>query len=91
MDVNQLIYIIKQGEGIRTEFKEATDSVPGSFYETAVSFSNTDGGTVLLGVDDNAVVKGINPASTFKINKDLTKAFLTGQSGSDAKFNDSNN
>jgi ATP-dependent DNA helicase RecG len=77
MDVNQLLYIIKQGEGIRTEFKEAADSVPSSFYETVVSFSNSDGGTILLGVDDNGDVKGINPAATVKLNKDIITALNT--------------
>ena len=38
----QVEYIIDQGEGLRIEFKEATNSVPNDMYETVVSFSNTD-------------------------------------------------
>ena len=74
MDLQQVQNIIDQGEGLRIEFKEATDSVPRSFYETVVSFSNTDGGTILLGVDDNKDVKGINPAAVTKLQKDIITA-----------------
>lgn len=74
MDLQQVQKIINQGEGLRIEFKEATDTVPRSFYETVVSFSNTDGGTILLGVDDNKVVKGINPAAATKLQKDIVTA-----------------
>lgn len=74
MDLQQVQKIIDQGEGLRIEFKEATDTLPRSFYETVVSFSNTDGGTILLGVDDNKVVKGINPAAATKLQKDIVTA-----------------
>jgi ATP-dependent DNA helicase RecG len=74
MDLQQVQKIIDQGEGLRIEFKEATDTVPRSFYETVVSFSNTDGGTILLGVDDNKTIKGINPAATTKLQKDIVTA-----------------
>jgi len=39
-----------------------------------VSFSNTDGGTILLGVSDDGEITGINPASEIKIKKDLITA-----------------
>ena len=67
-------YIIDQGEGLRIEFKEANDTVPGSFYETVISFSNTDGGTILLGVADDGSVKGINELHTGKLQKDIITA-----------------
>jgi ATP-dependent DNA helicase RecG len=74
MNVELLKQIINKGEGLRIEFKEATDSVPGSFYETVVSFSNTDGGTLLLGVNDNGIVKGIDPGAVVKLQKDIITA-----------------
>ena len=36
MEINDLQYLINQGEGLRIEFKDAKDSVPSSFYETVV-------------------------------------------------------
>jgi len=74
MDINQIQNLIQQGEGLRIEFKEATDSVPSSLYETVVSFANTDGGTLLLGVADNQLVKGIDPNSIAKLQKDIVTA-----------------
>lgn len=70
-DVN---VFIKKGEGLLIEFKEAKDAVPANFYDTVTSFSNTDGGTILLGVDDDGNIKGINPLSEIKIKKDIITA-----------------
>ncbi len=63
--------IIKKGEGNRIEFKTAENSVPESFYKTVVSFSNTDGGTILLGVSDYGAVLGINEEITVNLQKDI--------------------
>jgi ATP-dependent DNA helicase RecG len=48
--------------------------VPSSFYETVVSFSNTDGGTILLGVDDNGIIKGIDPDAEVSLMKNIITA-----------------
>ena len=74
MDINDLQYLINQGEGLRIEFKDARNSVPSSFYETVVSFSNTDGGTILLGVDDQGNVNGIDEAAEVSLNKNIITA-----------------
>ena len=62
---------IKEGEGLKIEFKESVSSLPKDFYETAVSFSNTDGGTIFLGVKDSGEVIGVNPESVKQIIADL--------------------
>lgn len=74
MQVDEINYLIRQGEGLKIEFKEAKDSVPHSFYDTVVSFANTDGGTILLGVDDNGMVTGIDSAAKVKLQKDIITA-----------------
>lgn len=74
MDLSHLQYLINQGEGLRIEFKEAEDSVPSSFYETVVSFSNSDGGTILLGVDDDGKVKGIDGNAEVSLMKNIITA-----------------
>jgi len=74
MTIDDINILLKKGEGIQTEYKEAVDSVPSSFYESVASFSNTDGGTILLGVTDDGVVNGINPGSEIKIKKDIITA-----------------
>lgn len=74
MNLQEIENIIRQGEGLKIEFKEAGDAVPKSLYETVVSFSNTDGGTILLGVNDSAEVLGIQPGAAVKLQKDIITA-----------------
>jgi ATP-dependent DNA helicase RecG len=74
MNEKDIERIIKQGEGLKVEFKETSGNIPKSFYETAVSFSNTDGGTILLGVADNSEITGINSASVPSLLKDMVTA-----------------
>ncbi len=74
MTTDDLKVFLKRGEDIRTEYKQGYESVPSSFYETVASFSNTDGGIILLGVNDDGAVTGINPAFEIKIKKDLVTA-----------------
>lgn len=61
--------IIKKGEGIFTEFKETlrydirkgevSKEMEHAVIKAIVGFMNSDGGTLLIGVDDNALVKGL--------------------------------
>jgi ATP-dependent DNA helicase RecG len=74
MDNSQIKKIIIEGEGLKTEFKLATNSVPNDMYETVVSFSNTDGGIIILGVDDNGVIQGIDASKKNNMLKDLVSA-----------------
>jgi len=74
MTTEDICKMLLQGEGLKVEFKEAPTSVPASFYETVVSFSNTDGGTILLGVSDDGTVKGVDTDAKNKIQKDIITA-----------------
>lgn len=74
MQLTDILYLIERGEGLKTEFKEAKNAVPKSFYETVVSFSNTDGGTILFGVKDNGDVEGIDITEKVKLQKDIITA-----------------
>ena len=46
-------------EGDHMEFKKCSKGVPESFLATYSAFANTDGGVILLGVDDSGRVNGI--------------------------------
>lgn len=74
MNQQEINRIIQQGEGLKIEFKETSGSIPKSFYETVVSFSNTDGGTIFLGVGDNGKITGIQSSSAPKLLKDMVTA-----------------
>lgn len=53
-----LIQIIKDGEGLTTEFKRTVDS-PFKIAKTIVSFANTSGGNLLIGVADDGAIRGV--------------------------------
>ena len=77
MTTEQLFHIIQKGENANIEFKEAGTALPSSLYETVVAFSNTDGGVVLLGVDDSGKIIGVKKESVQKLQKDLVSALNT--------------
>lgn len=77
MTTEQLFHIIQKGENANVEFKEAETAVPSSLYETVVAFSNTDGGVVLLGVDDSGKISGVKKEYVQKLQKDLVSALNT--------------
>lgn len=54
----ELLSIIKIGEGITTEFKEATNKLPKNLFETVCAFLNRNDGNIFLGVSDNGTVVG---------------------------------
>ena len=74
MTASEICEIITQGESVSVEFKEAKEKVPASFYETVVSFANTKGGVILLGVDDEGNVTGIHPDNKAKYLKNIVTA-----------------
>lgn len=43
---NELINIINEGEGITTEFKEASNRLPRNLFETVCAFLNRNGGNI---------------------------------------------
>ncbi|MBN2442568.1 MAG: putative DNA binding domain-containing protein, partial [Spirochaetales bacterium] len=67
-DINKLL---QKGEGIRVEYKTAEKGIPGDLWETIVSFSNTDGGIIFLGVNDDGEIRGINPEFISKYQKEI--------------------
>ncbi|MDK2910956.1 MAG: ATP-dependent helicase RecG, partial [Bacteroidales bacterium] len=59
------------GEGISVEFKECKNKLPKSIYETVCAFLNRNGGDILLGVNDNKEIQGINKDRIELIKKDF--------------------
>jgi ATP-dependent DNA helicase RecG len=77
MTVEDIEKIIAQGEGVSIEFKKAKEKVPVSMYETVVSFANTRGGYILLGVDDDGTISGIQPENKAIFLKNIATALNT--------------
>ena len=57
----ELLKLIEDGENIRVEFKKSTTEITKDVYDTVCSFSNRDGGIILLGVKDNGEILGVAP------------------------------
>ena len=72
MNINLLKSYLKNGEGITLEFKKAKSEIPKSVYETVVAFANRRGGTVLLGVNDDGKITGVEKDKVEKMKSDFT-------------------
>ncbi|MDP2926219.1 MAG: helix-turn-helix domain-containing protein [Nanoarchaeota archaeon] len=64
MDKKEFEFLLKSGEGINLEFKESFDSK--NIAKSIVAFANSEGGRILLGVNDKCQVKGINITNKLK-------------------------
>lgn len=52
-DKKYIDQLLANGERVTLECKRARKDVPHSLWETYSAFANTDGGTILLGVDED--------------------------------------
>ena len=71
MNKERLNSIIKNGEGLTVEFKKANTKLPDSLFETVCAFLNRSGGTILLGVDDDGNISGIEKNSVDVLCKQI--------------------
>lgn len=62
MNCKDIDILLSEGEGLKVEFKSSFDN---KVIETLVAFSNTAGGTVLIGISDSKKIYGVtlNPES----------------------------
>ena len=52
LTARQIERLVKEGEVVHTECKDASGGLPDSLWESYSSFANTDGGVILLGVKE---------------------------------------
>jgi len=71
MMIDHIRKMIKEGEGFTVEFKECTNSLNNSVYETVCSFSNRYGGYILIGIHDSGEILGVNPKCILDIKKNF--------------------
>lgn len=74
MEVRELHRVLAQGEGLRIEFKKAQNGVPDTLYDTVSSFLNREGGVILLGVDNDGNVLGLNGQNLMQLKQNLVTA-----------------
>jgi ATP-dependent DNA helicase RecG len=71
MNFEQMTKLLGEGEGFTIEYKEDTNAIGSNTYETVCSFSNRYGGYILLGVDDDGTVLGVNRNSASDMKKNF--------------------
>ncbi|WP_430810988.1 MULTISPECIES: AlbA family DNA-binding domain-containing protein [unclassified Carboxylicivirga] len=74
--MNNITRKIKQllatGEGLCIEFKKANSGLPSNLFDTVVAFLNRSGGEILLGVEDNGQVVGIEKELAGQYQKQIS-------------------
>lgn len=69
MDELEIKELIAKGEGHHLEFKEENISNE-DLAKTLVCFANTDGGKILIGIDDNRNIKGVSDTDKIMLKID---------------------
>lgn len=79
MTEGELLKIINGGESLHVEFKKATREITKDVYDTVCSFSNRDGGIILLGVKDDGEITGVSPDAVDRMKKDFVTSINNAQ------------
>lgn len=62
MDTNELMALIERGESLMLEFKSDAKRLPDrDLVAAVVALANTEGGYLLLGVEDDGTITGLHP------------------------------
>lgn len=67
MNTDRVKKLLNRKEDIRLEYKKATNDLPKNLFESICAMLNRDGGDILLGVDDNGIITGIDEACVDKM------------------------
>ena len=58
MNYKQLLKLIEEGENLRIEFKQIFSNHE-KIAKEIIAFANTEGGTIIFGVNDNGKILGV--------------------------------
>lgn len=61
MTIDEIRHILKSGENVMTEFKRSQTELARKVYESICAMLNRRGGHIVLGVDDDGNILGIEP------------------------------
>ena len=72
----ELLALIKEGESLRLEFKRDAPLSEADLVEAVACLANTEGGWLLLGVEDDGTISGLHP-SRQPVNPAQIQALIT--------------
>ena len=68
---DKFIALTRKGEDTRIEYKTCTEEISESLYESVCSFLNHSGGQILVGVQNDGTIIGVNPDKVEKLRTDI--------------------
>jgi len=77
MEIVELLEIISRGEDSSHQFKRSVDS-PNALAAEMAAFSNSRGGLLLIGVDDDGTIVGLSPSEITATNNRISNAASQG-------------
>ncbi|MDR2233077.1 MAG: putative DNA binding domain-containing protein, partial [Tannerella sp.] len=63
--------LLQQGEGLSLEFKRARNTLPANLFETICAFLNRNGGVIVLGINDDKTISGVDRDAAQTLCKDI--------------------
>jgi ATP-dependent DNA helicase RecG len=72
MSKERVVQLLKEREGIRLEFKKATNALPANLFDSICAMLNREGGDILLGVGDDGTLLGIPDDDVAKIMAEVS-------------------
>ena len=69
--VHGIAEMLEQGEGLSVEFKRCGAVPEKDTFETVCSFANRQGGHILLGVNDDGSIEGVDEKSVVGIERNI--------------------
>ncbi|MBD3316259.1 MAG: AAA family ATPase, partial [Chitinivibrionales bacterium] len=67
----RILGLLTMGECRTVEFKAARRALNRDLYETVCAFLNRDGGDILLGVDDDGTIRGVQRSAVVQMKQDF--------------------
>lgn len=74
MTLDEIKKLIQVGEKINVECKESKNAITKDIFDTVCSFNNRNGGHILLGINDQKEIIGVNKDKIDKVIKEFTTA-----------------
>lgn len=68
---DKFIELTRKGEDTRIEYKTCTEEISESLYESVCSLLNRSGGQILVGVQNDGTIIGVNPDKAEKLKADI--------------------